>query len=524
MHAQTRIRAALTMTALALSAPKAIAQEVAQYPTPANAPPRPIDSSPAPAASEPPRTDVPVEQPAPSGTSPSGPVDGADVPAPTPNELSPSAVGEGGTSAEPPIPSELEINVQTTQEDLQGLRTDLENFKFQWQRERDLHTATSTRGLKIGGVIQARVGYQDEPVKNPTRGVYKRQTTFDINSAILSFQGSLYRDYEEGRNLTYNLRFGVSKQTNTNNSFLNLLDAHVVYNFLPTINPEDPLLTLTVGQQQLPFGLEVSATEELRPVIRNAQFTTALDLARRDVGLILRGELFPLVDFGYNYRVPVIAYALGVVNGAGPNILDNNNHKDIIARLAFTVPSDFNSWLRQFTVGATAYIGWANNSVTTTNPTSQARTTTVIDTGRSRRYGVDVYYNHWPFGVTYEYILADDLVVTGTTLEQPNRRGLWRDSHTATFFLSFGEQFVAAFRNQGRFDDWWPKTYQPFFRYDRFNANTDKPKQYTQIFTGGFNLFFAETTKLQFNYNATETASKSDRWMHEVLAQIQFGF
>jgi len=415
----------------------------------------------------------------------------------------------------PGEPSEVELGLQTTQEDLQGLRTDLENFKFQWQRERDLHTAITTRFLRIGGVVQPRFGWQDKRVNSTS--VKGRKSSFDINSAILSFTGTLYRDYEEGRNLTYNIRFGVSKQTNTNNSFLNLLDAQITYNFMPTINPEDPLLTATAGQQQLPFGLEVSATEELRPVVRNAQFTTSLDLARRDVGLIVRGELFPLVDFGYNYRVPVIAYAVGVVNGAGANMLDNNNAKDFIGRLAFTVPSDFNSILRQFTVGGTVYLG-------RTNTLLKDAAKTLVGTGHSNRYGVDVYYNHWPLGVTYEYIIADDFTAYGMTKASPQRRNLQRDSHTATFFYSIGEQFVSGFRNQGRFDDWWPKTYQPFVRYDRFDNDRTSGKNEVTIYTAGFNLFLAETTKVQVNYNLTHTAANKEKYSHEVLTQAQFGF
>ena len=45
----------------------------------------------------------------------------------------------------------------------------------------------------------------------------------------------------------------------------------------------------------------------------------------------MRGDLFPMVDFGYNYRVPILQYALGIVNGAGPNMLDDNNVRDVIA-------------------------------------------------------------------------------------------------------------------------------------------------------------------------------------------------
>jgi hypothetical protein len=44
-----------------------------------------------------------------------------------------------------------------------------------------------------------------------------------------------------------------------------------------------------------------------------------------------------------------------------------------------------------------------------------------------------------------------------------------RDSHTATAFYSFGEQFLRSIRTSGKFDDWWPKTYQPFVRYDRYD-------------------------------------------------------
>ncbi|MDB4974952.1 MAG: putative secreted protein [Myxococcaceae bacterium] len=535
MHSARRLAASVLVSGLIFSVRPSLAQAEPDRFAQANAPPRPLDQPPEPQVHHPEQAAPAAPSDAPASSAPSVPdaaqaagsaPEAAPVGALPPTSVEPPA-SEPPTALEPAVrePTELELNVQTTQEDLQGLRSDLENFKFQWQRERDLHTAITTRYLKINGVVQGRFGWQDEKVNSAS--VRKRNTSFDINSAILGFTGTLYKDYEEGKNLTYNLRFGVSKQTNTNNSYLNLLDAQIAYNVLPSINPEDPLLTVTLGQQLLPFGLEVPATEELRPVVRNAQFTTALNLTRREIGAIVRGELFPLVDFGYNYRVPVIQYAFGVVDGAGPNTLDNNGHKDLTGRLAFTVPSDFNSWLRQITIGGSFYLGRANQTITEMGATS------VVGTGRSNRYGVDFYYNHWPFGVTYEYIYADDQVASGTKAKIA-RTYLHRDSHTATAFLSFGEQFVGGFRNQGRLDDWWPKTYQPFVRYDRFNNDRDsKGKTYTDIYTAGFNLFLAETTKFQFNYNLTNSpfdivrkvALRDDkRWTHEVLLQAQYGF
>jgi hypothetical protein len=434
------------------------------------------------------------------------------------SEATPAPAPSGAANPETPpaTPQDLESEIQGLRDDHQGLQTDLENFKFQWQRERDLHTAITTRGLIINGVIQAQYGFIDQQFSNAV--VYKRKNTFNIGAAIIAFNGTLYRDYEEGRNLTYSLRYGASPQTNTTNSFLNVLDANITYQFLPTIDPEKPTLAITVGQQLLPFGIEVPATEELKPVIRNAEFTTRSNLARRDIGAFIKGDLIPRMDYGYNYRQAAISYAVGVIDGSGPNTMDDNDNKDFIGRLAFTVPSDYNSFLRQITIGATGYWGKQTTYLADTAKTISGK-------GSKRRLGLDLYYNHWPFGLTYEFIAAKDGVTTGTTLAAAGRKELTSQGHVATFFLSFGEQFEAGFRNQGRYDDWWPKTYQPFVRYDRYVPDTSAEKTTrVEVWTLGLNVFFAETTKLQVNYNRRDDKTNKLGASNEVLGQVQFGF
>jgi hypothetical protein len=443
--------------------------------------------------------------PPPAGTPPAPPAESAPV--------APPAEGAAG-EVPPEEPLDVKFELQSIRDDAQGLQTDLENFKFQWQRERDLHTAITTRGLLITGVIQTRFAWQDQDTTNAS--TYARRSNFDIGSAIIGFGGTLYKDYEEGRNLTYSLRYGASPQTATNNSFLNLLDASITYSVLPTVDRETPALTITFGQQLLPFGLEVPANEELKPVIRNAEFTTALQLARRDIGVIVKGDLFAQMDYGYSYRQALLAYAFGLINGAGPNTGDDNDWKDFIGRLAFTVPSEYNSWLRQITIGGTAYYGKKN--------TVLADQKTISGKGDRQRFGVDVYYNHWPFGLTYEFIVGKDTQTTGTTLVDPLRADLTSRSHVATFFLSFGEQFVAGFRNQGRYDDWWPKTWQPFVRFDSYTRNTKVVGTKVDTLTVGLNVFFAETTKLQINYNHRDDELNKQGPSNEVAAQLQFGF
>ncbi|WP_437929410.1 hypothetical protein WMF37_09115 [Sorangium sp. So ce291] len=513
-------RGAAPAPAGAAGAPGAAAVPAGAAPPPRGATPAPAGPAPAPGAAAPAPAGA-AQAPAPAGAPAATP--GAAVtpgtgaaapaaPGAAPGEPAPGTAPAGDAAAEAFV--EPDPNV-ATRDDLQGLVTDLENFKFQWQRERDLHTAISTRSLLIGGVVQTRIGWTEQPVTTATSN--DRKVTFDIGAALLSFNGILYKDYEEGRNLTYSLRFGASPQQASNNSFLNLLDAQLSYSVLPTLAPEDWVLQVTLGQQLLPFGLEVPASEELKPVITNAQFTTKLGLNRRDLGLIIRGDVLPQVDYGYNYRAPVLAYAVGLVNGSGPNTPDDNSEKDIIGRLAFTVPSDYNSILRQITLGGSAYIGWQNTFLKDEKKTLSGK-------GVKRRYGGDIYYNHYPIGVTYEFIYGQDDVTLGTTPEDPQKTRLSSLSHVATFFYNWGEQFLRGYRNQGRYDDWWPKTYQPFVRVDLFDPSTEVPENRVDVYTLGFNLFFAETTKFQLNLNRRDDRTSKEGARHEVLAQLQGGF
>jgi hypothetical protein len=417
--------------------------------------------------------------------------------------------------------------------DVQGVQTDLENFKYQYQRDRDTKSALSNRNLLITGLIQSRFAYAGETLTTPVAGniaassvnnpptLQERHSTFDTPNGIVGFSGLLYRDYQNARNLGFNFSLAASPSTsnigagaNNTNSFATVLDANVVYQAFPTIENDGDRLSFTLGQQLLPFGLEANTTEELKPVINNAQFLVPTTFNTRQVGLVVKGEFFAQYDFGYNYRQAFISAAAGVVNGNGPNRDDDNNHKDRIYRLAITVPAEYQSWLRELRVGASLYQG-VGDILDSNNK--------FIGYGTKNRYGYDFYYNHFPFGLTYEYVrLADGVIAANNT----SAARLDRVARTATFFYSFGEQFLSSIKNQGKFDDWWPKTYQPFLRIDDWNANEALPGQKIRVLTAGLNIFFAETTKAQINYNrrTQENGSLPNVISNELLVQLQFGF
>jgi hypothetical protein len=431
---------------------------------------------------------------------------------------------------------QLQDNAVTT-DDVQGVSNSLESFKAQYARDRNTTTAQSTRNLTLNGLVQVR--FVDDSratnVLNATGGgstavptatsnppwTENRKSTFDIGTAQFGFSGLLYQDYAEGRNLSFNLKFGTSPQTGTNNNFANLLDANVVYSPVATASPDTPALTFTLGQQTLPFGLEVNTSDALRPVINNAQFVGPSLLGRREIGLIARGDWGITYDYGYNYRSPLSSYAIGIVNGDGPNRADDNNFKDVIARIDFKLPTGYDSWLRELRLGFSAYYGEQNligGAGTAASPNfTRGR-------GAKDRYGIDLYYNHNPIGFTYEYVRVIDDTVTGAT---PAASRVYRragNSHTATLFYNFGNQFLLP--NQGRWDDYWPKTWQPFLRYDHWDPDHQVARNETDIWTAGLNVFFAQTTKAQINVNYRIDHQPFGYALHttEAIGQLQYGF
>ena len=451
----------------------------------------------------------------------------------------------------------IDAATAATKADIQGVRTDFENYKYDQARTDDRKRASVTRNTTIGGTVGLRASWQN-PAQNAgvangaagggtTYQAEERKTGFDVGLATLSFTGNLYRDYAEGKNLTYALGFAYGSNfagspssstsaartlgvASANGSQFNLTNANLAYSFFPTNGGiEDEKGALTFGQQLVPFGLEAQADEEVRPVINSAQFTSALSgINTRQIGLIYRGDSFVSVDWTNNYRSSLLEYAFGIVNGSGPNKSDNNSQKDIIGRVAVTVPADYNSWLRQLKLGVSYYEG-NNNLVNNTS-------TNAVQVGKSTRKGFDVNWTHLPYSIAYEYAQGEDETFTNATTAVTNTSPLFVKKSRGQYInlgYTWGEQFLASEKSLAKFDDFWPKTYQLFFRYDTFDADTrdnivgDK----TSIATLGLNVFFAETTKLQVNYLITHNdiptagfTADRPKDVQGIQVQFQYGF
>ena len=406
-----------------------------------------------------------------------------------------------------------------TSDDVEGLRADVENYKYDQSRQYERQTVKSARDTTLFGTVQLRANLQDNNTAPNTP-----KSTFDIGTALLGVRGNLFKDYNEGKNLDYQASFGYSKRNDgSNNSNFNLLDAYLRYHVFSTNGgAEVPKLNLTLGQQLLPFGLDVQSPEDLRPTISTATAPTYLGLFTRQNGLIVRGDVKPFVDYGANYRAPLLEYAIGVTNGNGSNKTDDNNGKDYIGRLAFTLPVDYASWLREFKVGASYIKGEAKLS-----------SLGILDNKAKRdRLGFDVYYNHAPFGVTYEYLQGKTDYIDTTALAVKEAKA---EGHTFTAFYTLGDQFYNSIKSNAKFDDFWPKSIQGYYRYDSYNPNKNQ-KDYLDTASGrigeydihslGLNLFFAQTTKfqLQLNHYIYDIKAAAQKDTNELQAQFQYTF
>lgn len=432
------------------------------------------------------------------------------------------------------LPEGVEV---ATSADIDGLRSALEDYKYDSARNREYSTALSTRGLTIGGTLTGSYVASTAPSKatsNRPQGT-DADNSFGIG-ASLSFTGNLYRDYNDGRNLDYKLGAAFSNPkfanaaSSTNSpapgdSVIRLTDVYLQYSLLKTNGGlENPKLTVTFGQQKIPFGLEAQVSDELKPTVSTAQFLGASalgNIGQRQIGVIFRGDLEPTVDYGFNYRAPLVEYAFGMINGNGANTSDDNSRKDYVGRLAFTLPVDYNSIFRELKIGTSYYAGWKNLNSTGAGFPVQT------DAAQTIRRGFDITYNHNPYGLTYERAYgSDDALVTPASLTDKRTRQINSSGQVLTAFFNFGDiaQWSKNLNRVGKFDDYWPSTSQVYYRYDIFDPNTDVSGDKTLKQTVGYNLFFAQTTKFQVGLTRTTFPGQNRAGFNDLTALFQYGF
>lgn len=120
-------------------------------------------------------------------------------------------------------------------------------------------------------------------------------------------------------------------------------------------------LEISVGQQKVPFSIEsLVSPSSLECIVFSMPTTYLIGMGKgtdvmnseksnagRDIGIRIDGKLFPT---GNRH---LIDYKLGVFNGSGINVADNNNYKDFAAWLLFHP-------IREWSIGGSCYFGKSN--------------------------------------------------------------------------------------------------------------------------------------------------------------------
>jgi phosphate-selective porin OprO/OprP len=338
--------------------------------------------------------------------------------------------------------------------------------------------------FQISGYTQVRYQYFDNQKLNPS-------SAFDIRRARLDFTGSFdpkwsYRlliDFVGSSAQTGTIN-GASLTAPTSGSLLSptLLDAYVVYKAF------DNYLKFTAGQFILPFSLENNSADRNLETIDRSQVVSALVARKgdgsnglvdsignqngRDIGIQASGNLIKFQDRN------LVDYYVGVFNGAGIDVTDNNKSKDVSTRIVAHP-------LSILSVGASYYNGYDKFTDGTT--------------GDRFRWGGELALNYKALAIESEIISGQD----GNTLSKhiDHQGGYAQASY---YFV--------------------PKKLQLVFKYDAYNPNTNLANLTSTYYIPGVNYYFTSFSKIQLDYRFADGKGSVNHGNDLLSVQFQIAF
>lgn len=356
-----------------------------------------------------------------------------------------------------------------TEDDASSIRAEIAALRQDEDAAKTSFNVTGKRPIKLSGYVQERY------TSSSQAGTHD---TFEAKRVRLGLAG------DATTNVDFNILFDLAGSKSALTS-ATLTTSPTTSLATKSANFAKPLLLdaafgyklsngrkISIGQFKVPFGLESYTSDAALDTINRTAVTEALVPGRdngssgRDVGIQYSG-VKPLNEDGSSQ----IEYYLGLFDGAGINVADDNGVKDFAGRVVWKPGVD------GLSLGLAQYSGKATSANLNHN-----------------RTGAEAVYLHGPWTVKGEYIWAKDAAVKkngwyGTLVRQLN------DSAQAVV------------------------------RYDRLDPNTAAAGDATNTLTLGLNYFLNKDgyTRWQLNYEKhgeQGTQVKNDL----LLAQFQAGF
>ena len=346
------------------------------------------------------------------------------------------------------------------------------------EKEKFFPVSAGGKLFQISGYTQARYQYFQNQKVTPS-------SAFDVRRARLDFTGSFDPKWSYRLLIDFVGNSGAKGTAPTGGSLLSplLLDAYVVY------KPFDDYLKFTAGQFILPFSLENNSPDRTLETVDRSQVVNALVARKgdasnslidsignqngRDIGVQASGSLIKLQDRNF-----LVDYYIGLFNGAGIDVADNNKNKDVSTRLVlhpFSILS----------IGASYYNGYD-----------------IFTSGRSGnrfRWGGELALNYKAFALESEIITAQD----GNNLA-PHIDHQGGYAQASYFFV--------------------PKKFQFVLKYDTYNPNTNVTGLQSTYYIGGLNYFFNSYSKIQVDYRKADGKGAINNGNDLFSAQFQIAF
>lgn len=221
----------------------------------------------------------------------------------------------------------------------------------------------------------------------------------------------------------------------------------------------------------------------------------------RDIGVMASGNLFK--PEGKDFAL--VTYSIGVFNGNGTNVIDNNNRKDVVGRL------EIHPMLKDLTLSGSYYYGMYKGSGDTDNV---ATGETNFGHGSRNRWAAGLQYNDGDLVVRGEYISA----MTGYQAGSINDLGNpFTDERTMT-----GNGYYGVLGYNFRFGKDNGQKLMPVLRYEHFTMDASVDKGGTNWYTVGINYWPLKSVNCKLDYSLVqpETGNKS----HRIVAILSYKF
>ena len=323
----------------------------------------------------------------------------------------------------------------------------------------------------VHGFIQSEYNYYLNGTD--ANGKSLNQSTFNINRARLGVVGSIPYDID------YYVMIEYSPFTPQNK--VHLLDGYVSYTRF------SKWAKISVGQFKSPFSLEQNTACSGLYTVNRSEVVNQLAGPQRDLGFVING----------GSDSTLVQYSVGMMNGSGMNVVDDNRFKDLVGRVVFNPFADLKK-------GGSFKYGKIN-------PTDNTQPLNDV-----LRYGVELQYKLQNFLLQSEYIMGNDKLhsasqvpvfggcggIVGYETKQPG-------TYTKSGFWVTGSYMTK-----------W--NLEPTVKFDTYMADHAVSSSRTNRITVGLNYYINDYARLQMNYiNAQESAGiVNDRFIVQLQAKF----